>query len=105
MQHERSASPADLSLEREVAKAFAQIQQSLGLSEFKVSSRNGEVTLSGFVENQSAVQRALAVAEKVKDVKAVIMKLKLRPTEDTKDPDALARQARNNTTASPHSRP
>lgn len=46
--------------------------------DFKVETRKGEVLLSGFVDNQSQVDRAVAVARAVAGVKSVDNKVSLK---------------------------
>lgn len=47
----------------------------------KVETRKGEVQLSGFVDSQNQMDRAIAVAQEVKGVKSVVNKMSLKSGE------------------------
>ena len=51
--------------------------------DIKVETRKGEVQLSGFVDNQSQMDRAVAVAKGVEGVKKVDNKMSLKTTSTT----------------------
>ncbi len=46
--------------------------------DFKIATRKGEVQLSGFVDNQSQIERALAVTQAVPGVKGIDNKVSLK---------------------------
>ena len=51
--------------------------------DIKVETRKGEVQLSGFVDNQAQIDRAIAVAKGVEGVKSVDNKMSLKTTDTT----------------------
>jgi len=51
--------------------------------DFKVETRKGEVQLSGFVDNQTQVDRATAVAHAVAGVKSILNNVNLKDTATT----------------------
>ena len=51
--------------------------------DIKVETRKGEVQLSGFVDNQSQIDRAITVTRGVEGVKSVDSKMNLKTTETT----------------------
>ena len=51
--------------------------------DIKVETRKGEVQLSGFVDNQAQIDRAIAVAKGVEGVKSVDNKMSLKATDTT----------------------
>ena len=51
--------------------------------DIKVETRKGEVQLSGFVDNQAQVDRAIAVAKGVEGVKSIDNKMNLKATDTT----------------------
>ena len=51
--------------------------------DIKVETRKGEVQLSGFVDNQTQIERAIAVAKGVEGVKSVDNKMTLKTTDTT----------------------
>ena len=51
--------------------------------DIKVETRKGEVQLSGFVDNQAQVDRAIAVAKGVEGVKSIDNKMNLKATNTT----------------------
>jgi hyperosmotically inducible periplasmic protein len=51
--------------------------------DIKVETRKGEVQLSGFVDNQAQIDRAIAVAKGVEGVKSIDNKMSLKTTETT----------------------
>jgi hyperosmotically inducible protein len=51
--------------------------------DIKVETRKGEVQLSGFVDNQTQIDRAISVARGVEGVKNVDNKMSLKTTETT----------------------
>ncbi|HRQ06084.1 BON domain-containing protein [Nitrosomonas halophila] len=66
-------------------KVKAALLSDAGLESFdiKVETHKGEVQLSGFVESQDQIDRAIVVAQEVKDVKNVVNKINLK-SSDTK---------------------
>jgi hyperosmotically inducible protein len=52
-------------------------------SDIKVETRKGEVQLSGFVDNQGQIDRAVAVTKGVAGVKSVDNKMNVKTTETT----------------------
>ena len=52
-------------------------------SDIKVETRKGEVQLSGFVDNQGQIDRAIAVTKGVEGVKKVDNKMSVKTTETT----------------------
>ena len=51
--------------------------------DIKVETRKGEVQLSGFVDNQAQIDRAIAVAKGVEGVKSIDNKMSLKTTDTT----------------------
>ena len=51
--------------------------------DFKIATRKGEVQLSGFVDNQSQIERALVVAHAVEGVKSIDNKVSLKGAPTT----------------------
>ena len=51
--------------------------------DIKVETRKGEVLLSGFVDNQAQIERAIAVARSVANVKSVDNKVALKGADRT----------------------
>ncbi len=51
--------------------------------DFKIATRKGEVQLSGFVDNQSQIERALAVTQAVPGVKGIDNKVSLKAAPTT----------------------
>ena len=51
--------------------------------DFKIATRKGEVQLSGFVDNQSQIERALVVTQAVQGVKSIDNKVSLKGAAST----------------------
>lgn len=77
-------STGDSDIVRKVKSAFSEATD-LSVTDLKITSHNGEVTVNGLVEKQMDIHRASAITEKVKGVKSVVMKLTMHGASERSD--------------------
>lgn len=76
-------SAADIELERKIKSAFHQAS-ALRLTKLLARVRNGEVTLSGTVEDPADVERVVSIVERADDVTEIINEIVLQPDRPTR---------------------
>lgn len=74
-------SPTDDRMYDEVRVKLAGDRDTGGSGRIQVAVKNGEVTLSGVVENDRRKSKAEKLAKKVKGVKKVVNELKVDPSQ------------------------
>lgn len=71
--------PDDASIARKVKEALLKARN-LRIFDLVVECENGNVTLSGYIDSHSTHKRVTAIAEKIRGVRHVTIKLKVRET-------------------------
>lgn len=92
----------DLDIEFDVRRALSLLED-FNSSDVRISCRNGQVEISGFVDNRRALQRVSAIAGKTKGVRDVTLKLRVQSGINRKPVEGFYAKAEPNSKSLPDS--